>query len=424
MSGKGYREALKRWAPDSVVSVVRTLRQTINGPAIEDVVLRPFTFVPEDSTRPRLNLVLPSLSARAAFGGVATGLDLFFDLAAALCRYEDFSLRMIVEKPTPRNDDVLARRSESERGLLRNVEIIHTGAQAAIPTRPSDFFIAFNWWANLNIRPLIRQQASHYGNEQKPLLYLFQEYEPHFYAFSSAHMYAMEALRNSDKLFAVINSSELAEYTAAQGHTFTRSFVFEPKLPIGLSSCLNPEPAPERERLIFVYGRPSVIRNCFSIVRESLREFVSKHPQFGDWRFISAGEPHDRIPLGNGRHLESAGKLSLEGYGNLLNRASVGLSLMSSPHPSYPPLEMAHFGLLTLTNRYAHKDLSRYHENIMSLPDIMPQTVAGELANACTRFEKDPTIGAKGRALVDSYRNPDRFECLPQLTTAMLECLA
>lgn len=35
-----------------------------------------------------------------------------------------------------------------------------------------------------------------------------------------------------------------------------------------------------------------------------------------------------------------------------------GISLMSSPHPSYPPLEMSVFGIKVITNNYSNKDLS------------------------------------------------------------------
>ena len=41
--------------------------------------------------------------------------------------------------------------------------------------------------------------------------------------------------------------------------------------------------------------------------------------------------------------------------------SAIGISLMVSPHPSYPPLEMAHLGMLVLTNGFGAKDLSTWH---------------------------------------------------------------
>ena len=57
--------------------------------------------------------------------------------------------------------------------------------------------------------------------------------------------------------------------------------------------------------------------------------------------------------------MEIGGKASLDEYADHLNRAAVGVSLMVSPHPSYPPLEMAEAGVLAITNNYGSKDLSR-----------------------------------------------------------------
>ena len=56
--------------------------------------------------------------------------------------------------------------------------------------------------------------------------------------------------------------------------------------------------------------------------------------------------------------MRALGKLDLDAYGSLLRESAVGLSLMVSPHPSYPPLDMAHLGLRVVTNGFGPKDLS------------------------------------------------------------------
>jgi len=88
--------------------------------------------------------------------------------------------------------------------------------------------------------------------------------------------------------------------------------------------------------------------------------------------------------------MRSLGKLPLEAYAELLRTTGVGLSLMASPHPSYPPLEMAHFGVRTVTNAFANKDLSTSHDNILSIADVSPESVAEALAEACRAFEAAP----------------------------------
>ena len=106
-----------------------------------------------------------------------------------------------------------------------------------------------------------------------------------------------------------------------------------------------------------IYGRPSVDRNCFPLIIEALREWVLLQPLPGDWQLTSVGEKHPAVDLGNGMILKSLGKLPLAEYAELLSESAIGVSFMVSPHPSYPPLEMAHSGLLTLTNSYANKNL-------------------------------------------------------------------
>jgi hypothetical protein len=44
----------------------------------------------------------------------------------------------------------------------------------------------------------------------------------------------------------------------------------------------------------------------------------------------------------------------------------VGLSLMDTPHPSYPPLDLAAAGAVVVTNRHGPKtSLARYSDNIL-----------------------------------------------------------
>jgi hypothetical protein len=73
----------------------------------------------------------------------------------------------------------------------------------------------------------------------------------------------------------------------------------------------------------------------------------------------------------------------------------MGISLMVSPHPSYPPLEMSRFGVKTITNTYANKDLSSFNENIVSLDVCNGETIAAKLFElaASYRPEIDLTSG-------------------------------
>ena len=126
-------------------------------------------------------------------------------------------------------------------------------------------------------------------------------------------------------------------------------------------------------------------------------------PDAGAWLIVSAGEPHRDVDLGGGVVLHFLGKLSIDAYAELLRTSAVGISLMISPHPSYPRLEMSHLGLLVLTNRYGEKDLSTWHPNIASLRTMTAQGLADELAVLCRRFRADPTAGDRARPLQGDF---------------------
>ena len=53
-------------------------------------------------------------------------------------------------------------------------------------------------------------------------------------------------------------------------------------------------------------------------------------------------------------------------YKCFLASIDAGFVLMYTPHPSYPPLDLAAMGVPVLTNRYGLKtDLGRYSDNIL-----------------------------------------------------------
>jgi hypothetical protein len=160
---------------------------------------------------------------------------------------------------------------------------------------------------------------------------------------------------------------------------------------------------PKKSKQILVYGRPRAARNAFGLIVEALRIWRSQFSQASTWTVLSAGEPHKDIDLGDGVVMKSLGKLSLENYARVLNESAIGLSLMVSPHPSYPPLEMSHYGMWVITNNYENKNLSLWHDNIISLDDSSPESIAHNLRILCQRVEADPTSGWYGQSYLKHY---------------------
>lgn len=399
------RSYLKQTAPPFVKRAVDRVRGVLNGPGVEATALRPYGFDPDPDPQPRLSLVLPSLSARGAFGGVTTGLDLAFALAEAA----GVPLRVVAEQPIDPDDNVLDRYPPAETHAL-------AASNFQLPVRRGEVFLLFNWWISLNIEQILEDQARHFGFDKHPKIPLIQEYEPQFYPFSAAHLLALEAFNGEIPIWGVFNSTELHDYYMAQGNRCDRAYVFEPRLNATLRPFIEGLDPAEKDRVLLVYGRPNIPRNAFFLVQRGLEIWAARHGGIhAGWRFLSAGADHAPLRLGPGVSLEALGKLSLEDYGNLLRRTGIGLSLMSSPHPSYPPLEMAHFGARVISNSYANKQLERRHENIVSLPACRPEVLADILEAEIRAFEARPGAAVPGVSHMPDYLSDSPVEIIEPL---------
>jgi hypothetical protein len=414
------RSFLKRNLPPSVKNVFQRVREAVAPPPVDDIVLAEYRAVRDDTPTPRLSLVLPLLQKGSDFGGTATGIDIFCRLFLALSAARPFDLRILVTDVVAETDTSIIITRAAKAGLPitpEQIELVHS-PQAEIGLRADEIFMPYNWWVTLNFAHLRDQQAALFGNPHKPLVWLMQDYEPAFMAFSSGHMLARAAYDTCGPLWGVINSSNLARYIAAVGHDLERSFVFEPVIAEPLRPYLDQVAASVRAKRVLVYGRPTVERNCFPALVRGLRRWVRDYPEFADWEIVSAGVAHDPVDLGGGRKLVSVGKLSLEDYAQLLLGCSAGVSLMASPHPSYPPLEMAHFGLQTVTNGYVCKDLTGFHPNILSARSIAESDLAAALAEACRRAAHAPE-----QARNADYVRTDPYPFLPELAAAVTAAL-
>ncbi len=414
------RATLKRFAPPAARQAVALARAKFTDLALppqEQVVLHDYQLAPDPTPGGRLTLVLPNVAPQYIFGGVATGVDFLFATARAL----GVRPRLVVDEFGDRSDFSYVASVGSRHALkIEDIEFVSRNAIVQpLSVRERDLFIAFNWWVALNLRGLIRQQDQHFAAlRPRPLIYIFQEYEPAFYRMSSTHMMARAALDGRDRTFGVFNSNELHSYFRAQGHAFEREFVIPLRMSKSLKAALRGADA-QKDKTILVYGRPNIPRNCFPAVVEGLKAFVDRYPRYRDWSLESAGSDHKPVDLGAGKVLAPLGKLPLDRYARKLESAGVGLSLMASPHPSYPPLEMAHFGVRTVTNRYACKDLSKAHENILSIDDVLPETIADALARQCGAVVADPEGGWRSRSMLPDYLSDDAYPFLPELVVAI-----
>lgn len=351
----------------------------------------------EDQESLRLNLLIPSLNSEHVFGGISTALKMFESIRKCL----GCSARLIVvDAPLSTKGAIIPEGYTVNRNGAESVaplEVIPFVNRSGkyLPVARNDLFMATGWWTAYTISRVVEWQSNEYGQEMHPILYMVQDYEPGFYPWSSRYLMADSTYRLKIPTYAIINSSILAEYFKANGYTFENSWVFEPVLNDALRAFLPTQGCTvKKKKQILVYGRPSTARNAFELLVYSLRQWVSIQSDASEWIVISAGEAHKDIELGNGVRLHSVGKLSLEEYAKVLLESYAGISLMVSPHPSYPPLEMAAFGVKVITNCYGNKDLQAFSANITSLQTASEQTISEALGRICRNYSGTGVITA------------------------------
>ncbi len=336
----------------------------------------------------RLNLLVPALSIQHVFGGISTALDFFSHLSDGI-----ENVRIVL---TDQQDFTHGDNPAFENWKIGNLEdqdfsgrwIIPAGNRygKTLSVGKNDRFVATAWWTAISAGAIQAWQLSAYHLTSPPkFVYLIQDFEPCFYPWSSRYALAESTYHQTDNIIAVFNTGVLKQFFDDEGYSFASYYTFEPKLNQCLLSARPKALTQTREQRVLVYGRPGVARNAFEVIVMGLRLWVSRHP-VSAWSFVSAGEPHAPVDLSHGKKLIPLGKLSLEEYAMELGRCRIGISLMISPHPSYPPLEMAAFGMQVITNCYKSKNLSLLSSCIHSIKSVSPD----EIASSIERLTKNP----------------------------------
>jgi hypothetical protein len=347
----------------------------------------------------RVNLVLPHMMKFAIFGGISTALN-FFD---KVCENFDCKMRIIVvDNGRYIKSATYQYKDFSPENAQNNLHIC--GENANLPVAENDIFICTSWITALYIYPVYEWQKKQFNISNRKLIYLIQDFEPGFFAWSTEYVLAESTYRHGENLIAVFNSEELSYFFDNKGYKFFRSIYFKPCLSPKLKLLLEKGSNIKRKKQILIYGRPLDDRNCFNLIYTALWIWSEKYNRAKEWSIISLGDKFTNIKLKNNT-INFGGKVSLEKYAETMFESYVGISLMESPHPSYPPLEMSTFGVRTITNIYENKNLDGFNENIISLTDYNPKKIAETLAKVCDEYG---TLQAYP-ILDNEYVNEDSF---------------
>lgn len=346
-------------------------------------IINEVVFEKEDTTKSRINLVLPTLRKSKVFGGINTAVKLF----EIVLKATNSDGRIIIL-----NDEMNDEKWEYDiSGFSRDnshYNIYYLAETNHLAVREKDFFVFTSWRTIYTLNGIVEWYKNNYGNRDYKLIYMIQDYEPGFHAWSTEYVLAESTYRNQcDSIIAVFNSKQLYDFFKNKQYCFGIEYYFTPSLNGALKKeLLGCNDLPKREKMILIYGRPSEYRNAFEIVRYSLKIWSSKYKKAREWKIVSLGEYFNELKLENNT-IVAYGKVSLEEYAQCMLRAFAGISLMISPHPSYPPLEMSTFGVRTITNTFANKDLSGFNNNIISVNNCIPDEIANKLIEICEQYD-------------------------------------
>lgn len=366
--------------PSQPAGLAATLLQALPGqpPAVPTVAewleqrwqaLRPVDVFPVPRAGLRLSVVTDSVGQASLFGGVGTAIV----LGALAANRLGATLRLVTRHDPPDLAAVgrvlAANRIRLEPPLEAALAPLDGGR--ALPVSDDDLFLSTSWWTTRGLLQSVRRDR---------LAYLLQEDERMFYPHGDDRVRCGLTI-GENGLLVLVNSRLLLDHLVAGPDAIPglagRAVCFEPSFPAAGRDLAAPR-SDGRRNLLF-YARPHHLRNLFNTGVEALAGAIAAgvlDPAEWEIHFVGKDVPDLIFPRGvRPRRIEG---LSWTDYHTLVASMDAGLVLMDTPHPSYPPLDLAAHGAAVLTNTHGLKtDLSRYSRNIITSSPDVPGLVRG-----------------------------------------------
>jgi hypothetical protein len=365
---------------------------------------------------PRIVVLLPHLDTDRMSGGPNT----VFQITARLLGNGQ-RLRYVATSG-PLRPDRAALRDHIRRVTGRDVPddavdfVDASATRATLDVGRRDVVVA-SWWptAHLAKTALAHLDASEF-------VYIVQDYEPGFYPWSTKS--ALAEATYAMPMRAVVNEPFLETFLCERhiGRFGDPTMQYATFLPAVDRSVFRPrraDRAPGAARRLVYYARPKNPRNLFEIGLRALRQAAADGVfDAGAWEFLAIGRELPDLPLSDRHVLRAQPWLSYEAYGELLGSSDVLLSLMLSPHTSYPPLEMAATGGLVVTNTYGPKTA----ESLTAIsPSILAAAPEVDALVAALREASDASIPAAPDVRLPATWDEALAEVVPWLAAQVRE---
>lgn len=349
--------------------------------------LRLFLIPPNDV--PRVSLVTDSISRSHLYGGVGTAII----LAALLAQARGARLRLVTRSEPPHPEGLETVLDTYGIRLEHDVELAHApfdDEAYEIDQFEQELFITTSWWTTAATLRSVRSEH---------VVYLLQEDERMFYPLGDVHLRCARVLENPDIRF-IVNSRLLFDHLVGSGlaNIAAHGTWFEPSFP---REVFYPRERPvATKRTLVFYARPNNLRNLFFFGVQVLEAAIARGIiDLTAWELVLVGKEIPDIRFDDGRYIpQRQENLSWTEYAALAGKTDLALCLMYTPHPSYPPFDMAASGAVVVTNRYGNKqDLSGYSPNILCADldlEAMLQTLSDGMRLAADSQQRSANFSA------------------------------
>lgn len=327
------------------------------------------------TTRPgNITMVTDSVAPDGLFGGVATAVILAAQWATASGR----KLRIVTRRGRP------ATKGCYEVWKMAGVEapedteflVYRANDDSYLDIAQDDLWLTTSWWTTAALRATV---------DSEKVVYLLQEDERSFYPSGDEALKAWQEMSRPSGL-TLVNSRRLYDSLVVSGaaNLVDRGMSFEPSFAAFSDQRVEHPWRPRRE--LFFYSRPSNARNLFSLGVDVLTRVFERgilNPTEWTVHCVGPNTPDD-LSFGGARTLVQD-SLSWPDYTELIKSVDIGLSLMSTPHTSYPPLDLVAAGSQVVTNDWRGKTGLEVYGPRLIVADPTVDALAAALAVADER---------------------------------------
>ncbi len=330
--------------------------------------LRPLPVYQNPNEARSIIILTDSIGPQSLFGGVGTAMV----VGTLMARRLGCKLRVATRMDAPDGHAYGEVRAANKLGVDVSSEFIYVPLDGSKPLSvgPCDVIVTTSWWTT-------RSAMRSLGTQQ--IIYLIQEDERMFYAFGDERLRCTEVL-NDERLRLLINTEALFGHLDCgpnalpgikeRGAWFTPAF---PSIPVPQWD----EDRPKRN--FFFYARPHNQRNLFWRGLEAIEAALEKGVLDGTrWNFYFVGKDIPKMVLPGGYEPIVVSGMSWANYAAFVSTMDLGLSLMDTPHPSYPPIDLAAGGAVVVTSMHGAKvNLDHWSRNIICAPPTVEGLVDG-----------------------------------------------